>query len=65
MLQLEKEPWLWSQDDQEVFLDWFSFVKRDLKVTKDVSQRHTLLVQSKLLTNAIPKDQERKFRHLR
>ena len=54
MLQFEKEPWLWSQDDQEVFLDWFGLVKRDLKVTKDVSQCHTLLIQSKLLTNTIP-----------
>ena len=57
-LQFEKEPWLWSEDDQKILLYWLCLIQGDLKVAKDVSQRHTLLVQSKLLTNAIPEGEK-------
>ena len=57
-LQFEKEPWLWSEDDQKILLYWLGVIQRDLKVAKDVSQCHTLLVQSKLLTYAIPEGEK-------
>jgi hypothetical protein len=59
-LQFEKEPLLWSQDNQEIFLHFFGLVQGDFKVAKDMSQRHTFLVQSKLLTNAIPRGSREK-----
>ena len=55
MLQFEKKSWLGPQNCQEVLRDWFALVQGDLKVAKDASQSHTLLIQSKLLTNAIPR----------
>ena len=60
MLQFEKESRLGSQNCQEVLLYWFGLVQGDLKLVKNVSQCYTLLIQSKLLTNAIP--MKRKYR---
>jgi hypothetical protein len=60
MLQFEKEPWLGPQNCQVILLHLFGLVQGDFKVTNDMSQCHTLLVQSKLLTNAIPRGSREK-----
>ena len=56
VLELEVEASLWLQGDQKILLDWPTLIQGDLKVPENVSQYHLLLIQSKLLPNAVPKE---------
>lgn len=55
VFEFKVEPSLGPEDDEEILDHWFSFVTQgELKVPEDVGNHHPLLVQSKLLANAVP-----------
>ena len=53
-LEFEMEAAFGSEDEEEFFLHLLCVVQGELKVPEDGGYDNTLLVQSKLLTNAVP-----------
>ena len=53
-LELEVESIFRTQDHKELLHNWLGLVQGEFKVPQDGGQHNLLLVQGKLLTNAVP-----------
>ena len=61
MLEAQRQAALGPQDQQPLLLYGGRSPERQLKPAQDVRQHHTLLVEGKLLTNAVPEEESGNF----